>query len=218
MGTNYNPRIVTDGLVLCLDAANPKSYPGSGNTWFDLSGNGRNATKGGSQSPTYPEWNSAGYFTFTGGVNGNNYSRFTVTTPAVSELTVFTFHYSTQAGGHILRHSNDVFQIGPDGYTAGASYNDISCSKADTLNKWISDALTFNSTVLIGYRNGKQYSTNTRGTPTTIGGGTLNIGTRSDLFAAHYVGNISMVLMYNRTLSAAEIQQNFNATRSRYGL
>jgi hypothetical protein len=39
MGINYSPRIVTDGLVLCLDAGNSKSYPGSGGTWYDLSGN-----------------------------------------------------------------------------------------------------------------------------------------------------------------------------------
>ena len=40
MGISYNPRTITDGLVLCLDAANTKSYPGSGTTWADLSGNG----------------------------------------------------------------------------------------------------------------------------------------------------------------------------------
>jgi hypothetical protein len=40
MGIAYNPRTITDGLVLCLDAANPKSYPGSGTTWTDLSGRG----------------------------------------------------------------------------------------------------------------------------------------------------------------------------------
>jgi hypothetical protein len=40
MGIAYNPRTITDGLVLCLDAANSKSYPGSGTTWTDLSGNG----------------------------------------------------------------------------------------------------------------------------------------------------------------------------------
>ena len=40
MGTNYNPQIVTSGLVLALDAANPKSYPGSGTAWNDLSGLG----------------------------------------------------------------------------------------------------------------------------------------------------------------------------------
>jgi len=44
MGTSYNANIVTDSLVLCLDAANPRSYPGSGTTWYDLSGNGHNGT------------------------------------------------------------------------------------------------------------------------------------------------------------------------------
>ena len=45
MSLNHGGKpIVTDGLVLCLDAANPKSYPGSGTTWTDLSGNGNNGT------------------------------------------------------------------------------------------------------------------------------------------------------------------------------
>ena len=44
MSLNHSPKIVTDGLVLCLDAASRKSYPGSGTTWFDRSGNGNNGT------------------------------------------------------------------------------------------------------------------------------------------------------------------------------
>jgi len=59
MAVGYNPRIVTDGLVLALDAGNTKSYPGSGTSWTDLSGNGRNATVNG--SPTFTN----GYFDIT---------------------------------------------------------------------------------------------------------------------------------------------------------
>ena len=44
MGLFHSPRIVTDGLVMALDAANTKSYPGTGTTWFDISGNSNNAT------------------------------------------------------------------------------------------------------------------------------------------------------------------------------
>jgi hypothetical protein len=44
MAISYNPRTITDGLVLCLDAGNSKSYPGSGTTWTDLSGNGNTGT------------------------------------------------------------------------------------------------------------------------------------------------------------------------------
>ena len=44
MGLAHSPRIVTDGLVLALDAGNTKSYPGSGATWTDLSGKENDAT------------------------------------------------------------------------------------------------------------------------------------------------------------------------------
>ena len=44
MSTKYSPQIVTSGLVLALDAANKVSYPGTGTTWYDLSGNGNTGT------------------------------------------------------------------------------------------------------------------------------------------------------------------------------
>jgi hypothetical protein len=217
VGLSHSPKIVTDSLVTFLDAANTKSYAGTGSTWFDLTTNGRNATKGGSQSPTYPAHNSAGYFAFTGGINGDNYSRFDVSIPTLSAITVLAFHYSTLAGGHILRMAGEAFQIGPDGYAAGTSYNNINCARTDTLNAWICDALTFSGTDLIGYRNGNAVSSATR-TSTTLSSGTLKIGTRSDNFTAHYIGNIAMVQIYSRVLTAAEIKQNFNALRGRYNI
>ena len=219
MSAYSGPEISNDGLILCLDAANQKSYPGTGTTWFDISGNGNNATKGGSQSPTYPAHNASGYFTFSGGITGNNYSRFQVTTPALNSITVIAFHYSTQSNGHVLRHSTDDFQIGPNGYTAGTSYNNVQTggNRSSNLNTWVCDTLTFSGTDLIGYRNGLSVGTASR-TSTSIAGGTLNIGTRNDAHAAHYVGNISFVAIYNRVLSAQEVQQNFNALRSRYDI
>lgn len=47
MATNYNSNIVTDGLVLCLDSRNKRSYPGNGSLWYDLSGNNYTFNKGG---------------------------------------------------------------------------------------------------------------------------------------------------------------------------
>ena len=64
MGLAHSPRIVTDGLILALDAGNPKSYPGSGNTWTDLSGNSNNATRTNSSEVVY---NSSGWFDWTDG-------------------------------------------------------------------------------------------------------------------------------------------------------
>ena len=55
MGVAYNPNIVTDGLVLCLDAANKRSYPGTGTTWTDRSANGNNGTL--TNGPTFDSAN-----------------------------------------------------------------------------------------------------------------------------------------------------------------
>ena len=60
MSAFHGPRIILDNLVLCLDASNPRSYPGTGDKWYDLSGNGNHATQGGSS--TYLTWNNNGYF------------------------------------------------------------------------------------------------------------------------------------------------------------
>ena len=60
MGLSHSPKIVTTGLVLALDAANPKSYPGTGTTWKDLSGNGYDFSFGAGLS-----WNSTGTFSMT---------------------------------------------------------------------------------------------------------------------------------------------------------
>jgi hypothetical protein len=64
------PHIITDGLVLALDAASSRSYPGTGTTWTDLSGNGNNATLNGNAAN--PVWNSAGYWSFSATANGLN--------------------------------------------------------------------------------------------------------------------------------------------------
>jgi hypothetical protein len=63
MATLYSPKIVTDGLVIALDAANVKSYPGSGTTWIDLTGNGRNSTL--TNGPTFGN-TTVGNITFDG--------------------------------------------------------------------------------------------------------------------------------------------------------
>ena len=55
MAFNYSPKISTDGLVLCLDAANTKSYPGSGTVWSDLSRGGNNGTL--TNGPTFNSGN-----------------------------------------------------------------------------------------------------------------------------------------------------------------
>ena len=220
MSLAHSPNAVTNGLIICLDAKNIKSYSGTGSVWTDISANGYSPTKTGSQAPTYPSWNSGGWFTFNGGATANPYGYFPIASiPTLSAITVTAWFRSTLAGTNVLRMSNDSFQIGGDGLCAGTTYNNIQIAgdRTSTLNTWVCDALTFSGTVLIGYRNGVQVGTNSR-TSTTVGGGTLNIGTRNDGYAAHYVGDIAVVKIYNRVLSSDEILQNFNAYRGRFGI
>ena len=63
MSLSHSPKIVTNGLTMCIDAKNPKSYSGSGMNWNDVSGNGYYATKTGDGS--YPIFNSSGYFDYS---------------------------------------------------------------------------------------------------------------------------------------------------------
>jgi uncharacterized delta-60 repeat protein len=90
MGISYNPRIVTDGLVLALDAANPKSYPGSGTTWTDLSGNGNTGTL--TNGPTYSSANG-GSIAFDG----------------VDDYSALTSNYTLSAGWTLSFWGNPIF-------------------------------------------------------------------------------------------------------------
>ena len=230
MAVSSGPDIVEDGLALCLDAANSKSYPGTGTTWIDISGNNRNATKAGSQSPTYPQHANSKYFTFTGGVTSDNYSRFDVSNiPSFSSLSAFVWYRTTDTTSSktAIRMNNSDFELSINGSSqlfiaAGTNWNDINANTGSQNNatngNWHQIGLTFNGINLIGYFDGVQVTSNTRATATTTAAGTLRIGTRDDAAAQHFVGDISSVYIYSKVLSAAEVQQNYNAARGRFGL
>jgi hypothetical protein len=223
MSVNYNPRIVTDGLVMYLDASNKRSYS-SGNNWLDLTGR-FTAVKGGSQSPTYPQHNCE-FFTFNGGVIANNYSRFDVANiPSFSQLSAFAWYRTTDTTNSktIIRMDNSDFELSVNQSTslfiaAGTNFNDVLTNPTQsnaTDGNWHNIGLTFNGQVLIGYFDGIQVGTTTRGSATTTAAGTLRIGTRDDAYAQHFFGDIATITIYNRVLSRDEILRNFYAIRSR---
>jgi len=101
MGVFAGPNVVEDGLMLYLDAADPKSYPGSGTTWFDLSGNGRHATlKNSSAGLPSHSTNNKGIFDFT--PNGSY-----ATVPHDSEIASAAFDdsWNFTIGGWLNIHS-----------------------------------------------------------------------------------------------------------------
>lgn len=236
MGTSYNPKIVTDGLVLYLDAANPKSYSGSGATWFDLSGNARNALL--QNSPTFV---SSGYISFDG---TNQYATFSsVYSFSSGGGTNYTFEVWFKmrtlptaqygANGHIWggeNGNNIVLYLNPVSNNVSSGimvYDDSRYTTTHMTNGGFS-ANSWNQWVVVGngttntithYINGvldKLDGSVLGGQEVRSWGGTriaydARWGTYSEL-------DLAIAKQYNRGLTAAEIQQNFNATRGRYGI
>jgi hypothetical protein len=228
MGIGYNPRIVTDGLVLCLDAANRKSYPGSGNTWTDLSGLGNNGEL--VNSPTYNSSNF-GYFQFVTDdyARIQNNTALDTQTPTVevwvktnvTSQNGFWFEKGTVNTQYSLFQEGTVIQW-RQRLTSG-TLTSLSTTTANFINtsNWYQVVGTFVSGSRRLYINGVQVNSDTlSGTIDTNAGG-MSIGVYGGYNGSrsyYYNGNLSVCKVYNRTLSAAEIQQNFNAARSRYGI
>ena len=220
----YSTKMITSGLVLHLDAANPASYPGSGDIWYDLTGNNRNGIKLGTQSPNYPCFNSRGYFNFIGGIIANNYSRFQVSAiPSMTEMTAILWYRST-SGGAAFRMQNSDFEITTGSTTrfaAGANYNDIATyiNMPSAMNgNWHQSAFTYNGYSISAYIDGNYGSSAIRAgsVVTSTASGTLNIGTRSDSYFEHFFGDIAQLVIYNRCLTSTEIKYMYDLFYRRY--
>lgn len=234
MGIVYNTSIVRNGLVLHLDAANTKSYPGSGSTWSDLSGNGNHGTL--INGPTYSSADN-GSFSFDGTndyVNiGDNKFKYqdNFSIEAIAKFPTLPNNPGFQCGArHPIIYNHDYgynLLIISTGKVRWQIYNTSSEAKnIDSINS-VTGPNFFHAvgiksgTTIALYLNGVLQGTNTltsnevhyRDFPFVIGG-YATCG--SDKFYA--TGNISLVKVYNRVLSASEISQNFNALRGRYGI
>jgi hypothetical protein len=239
---NFGNKIITDGLVLCLDAADLKSYPGSGNIWYDRTKNKNNATMYNagnstytSGSPGFPTSSSSGINSFI--FDGNDFGKFPAIT-AGSNITVLTWcktTNSTRENG-IISHCNG----GPVnlGYaiTSGkmkywyytTSWQTVSSINSVNDGSWKHLVWSKSGTAMNMYINGILDSS-----PTLTGdvsGSLVSVGSLwgpcysdsygagFDFYSQCFDGSISNVLIYSRALSASEIQQNFSAQRKRFNI
>ena len=224
MGLFHSPKIVTDGLVLALDAANPKSYPGSGTTWIDMSGNGHNATL---HSVTHSSSNG-GIFIISGSSStfiDNNTIDLTS-----SDFTVFcASRFTGSDNARLVGGRNNNFLVGhwnghaeafyAEGWVGGYSNNILSFAQNSTdwrvyhgCGNISSDSYDFyvnNRTRTSGAAQGSE------GPDGLIIGKTL-LYSNNDYESA--AGEVSFVYYYNRVLTKDETMQNFNAVRGRFGL
>jgi hypothetical protein len=210
--------ILTDGLVLWLDAGIAPSYPGSGTAWTDLSGNKNNGTL--TNGPTYSSANW-GAIVFDG---GNDFA--IVSLPSFTSYNTFTYNvwvYSTNNSGYrtIIDQGNDTWFFGTN-LGELITYNpNLNSGYVININQWYNLGVThvIGGPILF-YVNGNLVYTSTNNSSnfsTSYFG--IGAGVTSPTLADEvWSGNIAVAQIYNRALSAAEVLQNFNAQKARFGL
>ena len=225
MGTGYNPSIVTDGLVFCVDAANQRSYPKSGTTWSDLAGSNNGTLTNG---PTFNAGNG-GSIVFDGGDD-----RVDCTSPpeidSISEITMIAwvrysgigYYPKIMSRGHatatdLLRGNgnNNLYFYYKNGVQAiDSDYFSGTTGSINLSSGWICVAITSGSVVKF-YKNSDLVYTSGSVTTNTGTGSTLVLGNMPG-GGRNFNGKMSVAMVYNRVLSADEIRQNYEATVGRY--
>ena len=229
MGTTYNPPIVTDGLVFCVDAANQRSYPKSGTTWSDLAG---------ANDGTLTNMDASNFSSDNGGIlnfdGSDDYlttaSNIGITGSSDRSLCVWFYHNSTAADinitGYGVNGQKAIFDIMAkytDGYHRavghfyGSDSNTISTLPSrNTINYlgWNYVCLTYTYNNASVYTNGE--FSNSKAIVLSTADSTLKIGKATYSQVDGYSGKIAGVQLYNKTLTADEVRQNYEATVGRY--
>lgn len=223
---SYNTSIVRDGLVLHLDAANPKSYPGSGTVWKDLSGNGKNGTL--VNGPTI----SSGALMMDGVDDIVTITAWPNTSSTTGFYTVEMLVKWGQSSGDMFMGftTYDVYTAGGHlGFnTGGGDLYGINVSRVSALGlvgAWKHYIFIFstqiqNNEIWINANKEtlSQQIGSTNLTATRSFSSSVNIGSwpNGNQYAPYL--DVSYFRIYNKKLSSSEIKQNFEATRSRYGI
>ncbi len=193
------PNIVTDGLVLALDAASPRSYPGSGTTWKDLSGGNYDFTLDGS-GITH---NSAGYFDLAdgGATLGSNITNN-------NNCTMVFWIKTTDTQALFWGAQNGTYYLGA--YSSGNKFYNSNMGSPtfymDTEQK---------SNIYDNIRTGNWHMCEFKSVDFST-----TTDNRFNQYGNYTFGNgaVGIIMMYDRNLTSAESTQNFNALKSRFGL
>ena len=229
MSLSHSPSIVTTGLVMCLDAANPRSYPGSGAVWYDISGSEYNATL--INSPSYVSTGGS-YFTFNGTTQTASVIKPfpNVVGTITSEIwvyfnTVATVCLNHKGSHYTLRITNNTYAWADSSVYSYANYGYTTVTGIDTTGVWKQLVVTKDSSNVVRlYINGVISDTHAAfGSALSATASTLWIVGYSDTDTAPtgssmLDGRVSISRVYNRDLTAPEVTQNFNALRGRYGI
>ena len=200
MAFHYSPKLVTDGLVLALDAANPKSYPGTGTTWKDLSGNGFDFTLDSSGIPH----NSSGYFDLEDG-GASCSSNITDSTDCT-----FVFWMKTTDG-------QSLFWQGPTTSTYLGAYRSGNKEYYNGFGSGIEFHmdLTEPSNIYDEFPDGNWHMVEFKNVDMSgIDSNNFN------QYGSYTFGNgaVGAIYLYNKNLTASESTQNFEAFKTKFGI
>ena len=220
------PLIVRDGLVGCWDAASWRSYPGSGTLWKDISGQGNDATA--NNSPVFVNqnggyWNFAGtnqYFTY------DLYSGFDNEYVQSIDISVEVWvrigslssccgaYWAFDAAKFEMALSNNSPKTSAI-YVVGSAWAEE--SGTTNTDQWYCYTMTHaTGTTYKFYVDGELDSTHTLGANPQFTSGTGSFATNNPASPSYLEGDIAVVRMYNRVLTASEVKQNYNSTKGRF--
>ena len=220
------PLIVRDGLVGCWDAASWRSYPGSGTLWKDISGQGNDATA--NNSPVFVNqnggyWNFAGtnqYFTY------DLYSGFDNAYVQSIDISVEVWvrigslssccgaYWAFDAAKFEMALSNNSPKTSAI-YVVGSAWAEE--SGTTNTDQWYCYTMTHaTGTTYKFYVDGELDSTHTLGANPQFTSGTGSFATNNPASPSYLEGDIAVVRMYNRVLTASEVKQNYNSTKGRF--
>ena len=231
MGAAAGPNIVRSGITLALDSANPKSYPGLGATWSDLSGNLLDATGNASYISSIGVTSGASFTTPTTGILNTDIHSIFFMIKFNSSVTYPTgtsggwdkmFSYNAGGGDRspsIWRWPSNRwihwrYDPGNSGTDFGKGSSSLDTSNEFDLNIWYYVGVTKNGANTVMYVNGLQVGTGTVSNPKTSGTATIiiNEGYTNPL------NNLNFLTVYNRILTNTEVLQNYTSIKSRFGL
>ena len=222
--------IITDGLILHLDAGDSSSYPGSGTTWTDLSGNGNNGTL--TNGPTYSSpyggaivFDGNNDFVTTGnqldpdadGLFADASSAWSVTSWFNSDTVAAGDRAITGKGGGTGGAATYVTYQNSSNLNVRLRGGTITTVSSISANTWYQVTVTWDGTTSKSYLNGV-FATNIAVGTASKQTNNFCIGASASGGLAFFNGKISSTLVYSKALTASEITQNYNSLRGRYGL
>ena len=244
MASSLGPNISDSGLVLCLDAADQNSYVGSGTVWKDMSGNNNNGTL--TNGPTFSGGNG-GSIVFDGvddiiTIPHNSVildalnTQFTMcfyiknTSPAANNLTNYSIFYKADPAvftkNSVWFYKNRTggvytyLWLGPDpSSTTKAFFNfpaeTVSGAGDQIIHQYV---ISHDATKYYGYKDGALYTSgNLTAANNITNTANFYLGS-SNIVTSPFLGNFYGFQFYNRALSATEVLQNYNATKTRFRL